>query len=515
MSDAIKKLNLAVKSYVSSLKSRTGLLGLALGLMLGAGGVSMAMAGLKQQAYDGAEVVQVADIAPIKPPMGAPMSFAPIVERVSPAVVAIETKGKAKGNAGIPNIPGFDFGDSDPNKKEPEREVMGAGSGFFISSDGYIVTNNHVIEGADEIKVKLSNDKKLTARVIGRDTGTDLAVLKVEGSKFAFVTFELKNKPRVGDWVLAVGNPFGLSSTVTAGIVSAFGRSDGASGYVDYLQIDAPINRGNSGGPTFDLYGRVIGVNTAIITPSGASAGIGFAIPADIAYNITSKLIKGGKVERGFIGVVISPVTDETAEALGIKDTEGAFVAEVTAGGPADKAGIQVGDIVKVAGGQPVKTNTDLTRRIANVREGEKVSLTVLRNGKLLQIVITSGLRPSDEMLARGEIPDGSDFNAPEAQSEKAVLGLNLKPLSPLLRKTYKLSDEVQGLVVINMDMASDVAKKGVKIGDVVVRADNRPLTSRDDLIKIVDELNKQGRPSILLLINQGGRNFPVPVALK
>ena len=343
-------------------------------------------------------------------------------------------------------------------------------------------------------------------------------MLKVEGHDFPFVRWELERKPRVGDWVVAVGNPFNFSNTATAGIVSAYGRDLRESGtsYIDYLQIDA-INRGNSGGPTFDLYGRVIGVNTAIVTPSGANAGVGFAIPADVANRITSQLIRGVKIERGYIGVTISPVTPENAEALGSTDTTGAYITETTKAGPADKAGVQAGDIVRTVNGQPVKSPTELTRRIADVKVGEKVTLGVLRNGKVVNLTLTAALRPSEEDLAKG-LSGGDDTpDAPGAESTStpSVMGLSVKTLTPENRRTYGLDADVKGVVITNVDMNSDGGQKGLKPGDVIVLADQRPVSSQAEFAKVVDELKKAGRPAILLLVSRDGRNIPLPLSLK
>ncbi|MDC7677268.1 Do family serine endopeptidase [Asticcacaulis machinosus] len=504
----------------SLLKNKTSLVGGIVGLALGATVAAGAMTGIANLdnltgGYDGAKLIKTQDLTPVKPPAGAPMSFADIIDRVSPAVVSIETKGKVKVPQGMPMIPGFNFpGQPQPGQEAPEQEVRGAGSGFFISGDGYIVTNNHVIAEADEITVKLTNDQKLKATVVGRDPNTDLAVLKVEGKNFPFVNFELETKPRVGDWVIAVGNPFGFSGTATAGIVSAYGRDIGEQ-YVDYLQIDAPINRGNSGGPTFDLYGRVIGVNTAIITPSGASAGVGFAIPAEIAHSITQKLIKGGKIERGYIGVTVSGITEEIGESLGTTDLDGAFISDVTKGGPSDKAGVQPGDIVRAVNGEKIKSNTDLTRRVGAVRVGDKVTLDVIRSGKPIKLTITAALRPTDEELNKG-LPGGSDPSSPDAPANApGVLGLSLKPVSPETRKSYGIEEGVAGLVITSVTPDSDAGKKGVKPGMVVVRIDNRPVTTVADFNRIVDELKKAGRPSVLLMVNADGRNVPLPLSLK
>jgi serine protease Do len=362
----------------------------------------------------------------------APVSFADIVQRVAPAVVSIDIEGKMGPRRTAYNAPqdgpdaddgddgqgqdnpfGFDMrrlfprgfpgqgGPSDPAQSQP---MEATGSGFFISPDGYIVTNNHVVENADTITVRTNDDRKLKARLIGRDPATDLAVIKVEGERFPYVSFEDRGKPRVGDWVVAVGNPFNLGGTATAGIVSALARPNiSGSSYVDYMQIDAPINRGNSGGPSFDLNGRVVGVNSAIFSPSGGSVGIGFDIPADVAEHITRELISNGKIVRGYIGATVQPVTDEIAESLGVKSTDGALVADLTPGGPAARAGLQTGDLVTRINGAAVKSNSDLTRRVGQVRVGEEVRLTVLRDGRTQEITVRAGERPSEESLARND----------------------------------------------------------------------------------------------------------------
>lgn len=501
-------------NVLTTVKKNKGLVaGVAGGLMLGAAVAGAAVSGLGQNpgSYDGSTLLKTAAVTPVKPPAGAPMSFADIIDRVSPAVVSIETKGKVKVPGGL-IIPGFEppaQGEGEGN----EQEVRGAGSGFFITADGYVVTNNHVIEGADEITVVLSNEQKLIAKVIGRDPATDLAVLKVEGKNLPYVQFETDQRPRVGDWVIAVGNPFGLSGTATAGIVSAFGRPDGAQGYVDYMQIDAAINRGNSGGPTFDLNGRVIGVNSAIITPSGGNAGVGFAIPADTASAIARKLMAGGKVERGYIGVSILPVTDDVAESLSLPDKDGAYIADVNRGGPAEKGGVQVGDIVKKVNGKTVKLNTDLTRNVADVRPGEKVEVEVFRNGKLVKLTIVAALRPGEDELNKVLNGGGGSATTPDAGAP--VLGLSVKPIDPALRKTYGIEAEVVGLVVTAIEPTSDAAKKGLKAGDVIVRANNLPVANRAEFDKIVADMKTANRPSILLLVNRSGRNVPLPLSLK
>jgi serine protease Do len=366
--------------------------------------------------------------APTPAPTGvAPVSFADIVQRVAPAVVSIEVEEKGPTRTAFsqrgPRAGGQDEDggddlealppqlrrffqqrgqqDQQPQDQEPAHA---AGSGFFISRDGYIVTNNHVVENAAVITVKTTDDREIKARLIGRDPATDLAVIKVEGGAYPFVSFEDKAKPRVGDWVIAVGNPFGLGGTATAGIVSALARQNVADGpYVDYMQIDAPINRGNSGGPSFDLNGRVVGVNSAIFSPSGGSVGIGFDIPADVVQKISNQLIDHGKIVRGYLGASMQGVTEEVAESMGLKSKKGALVAQVTAGGPASKAGLQTGDLVTRINGHEVESSTDLTRQVASVSPGQDIRLSVLREGRMQEVTVKSGERPSEEALARND----------------------------------------------------------------------------------------------------------------
>jgi serine protease Do len=349
------------------------------------------------------------------------MSFAPIVAKVSPAVVSIDITGHASASqvaaqrGGDQNPFQFFFGqpfgqapDGAPaprDRGEPDGralpKIRASGSGFFISADGYVVTNNHVVENADSISIRTSDGRTLKAHMVGRDPATDLAVVKVEGRDFPFVTFEDSAHPRVGDWVVAVGNPFGLGGTATAGIVSALGRENVAdSPLVDYMQIDAPINRGNSGGPTFDVQGHVVGVNTAIYSPSGGSVGIGFDIPADVAARISRQLISDGHVDHGYIGATIQQITPDLADSLGLHQTNGAIVDSLVADGPAARAGLRAGDIVTAVEGQSVKSPTELTRRVAFSRPGEALRLSVLRNGKPLDVTLKAGVRPSEQALA-------------------------------------------------------------------------------------------------------------------
>ena len=447
---------------------------------------------------------QAAAQIPPSPPATAPGSFADIIQRVAPAVVSIEARRPATPPAniprGFPELPfPFRFGAPDDGRKLPDARI--AGSGFFISASGYVVTNNHVIENATKVSVRLNDGRELDARVIGRDALTDLAVLKVEGDGFAHVSFEASARPRVGDWVIAVGNPFGLGGTATSGIVSADGRDIGAA-YVDYLQIDAPINRGNSGGPTFDIWGRVIGVNTAIFSPSGGSVGIGFAIPADLADRITKQLIASGSITRGFIGATIQDLTPDIAESLGAQGRKGALVAEVTPGGPADKAGVKAGDAVLALNGQPLESNADLTRRVGQARPGERLRLDVLRGGRTLQLDLVAGLRPSETTPEQ-----------PPAKSE-AVLGLSVRPLDPDARRRLGLQADFGGLLIERVAPGSDAADRGLRAGDVITRASGRDLSSQADLRAAVDEARKRGRQAVLLRVLREGRSLFVPLTI-
>ena len=525
--------------------------GFVTGAVIGAGlcVAALAGAGVRLPGADAASrPALIKTSAPVfAPAPGAPQSFADIFERVAPAVVSIDVTTRVERNAlrGIPGFEGFPFalpqqpgegggqggqggrqggpqgggqqGDNDdddgPGGQPGAPEAQATGSGFFISADGYIVTNNHVVENATTITVRLTDKRELKARLIGRDEGTDLAVIKVEGGRFPFVNFENDAKPRVGDWVIAVGNPFNLGGTATAGIVSAYGRDIGEQ-FVDYLQIDAPINRGNSGGPTFDVYGGVIGVNTAIFSQTGGSVGIGFAVPSDIADSITKQLIAGGKITRGYLGVSIQSVNKDIADSLSLPADKGALVNDVTPGGPADKAGVMSGDVVLQLNGKPVPTANELTRMVASAKAGETLRLQVLREGKTVNLNVTSGTRPSNAELAQGPDENNGSGAAPRrpAQPPEApkttVLGIGLVPIDDAARRRFSIAATVRGVAVDSVTMGSDAATKGLRRGDVIVQANTKAVTTPAELEAAVAEARKAKRPSILLLVNRGGRNI-------
>jgi serine protease Do len=461
----------------------------------------------------GTQMALAAESRPVNPapvaPSGAPASFADVVARVAPAVVSVDVEQQSRRRStefGAPGRQPFDDGDGGNPFEQfrrffqgpglpPPGPVRGTGSGFFISGDGYIVTNNHVVAGADKVTVRTADDRTLPARVIGRDPATDLAVIKVEGRDFPFVSFEDRAKPRVGDWVVAMGNPFNLGGTATAGIVSALARPNvSGSGYVDFMQIDAPINRGNSGGPTFDLYGRVVGVNTAIFSPSGGSVGIGFDIPADVAADVSRQLIANGKVTRGYIGASVQNVTREIAESLGVA-ARGALVAEVVPGGPSDRAGLKPGDLVLSINGQEVTNAAGLTRAVAQVAPGQELRLAVRRGDRTERIVVRAALRPSEQALADNPSEPGAGGGA-----EAAGLGVAVSP------------NPGGGVRIESVDPASGAAQRGLRPGDVIKRIGSRPANTAADLSSAVAQAKSAGRRQVLLLVARGGREIFVPV---
>jgi serine protease Do len=453
--------------------------------------------------------------APIAPPNGAPMSFADLIERVRPAVVSISVRqrpGAATGPSieGLP--PGFEeFFRGRPGRPGPAPTSLG--SGFFIDERGTIVTNHHVIEAAEEITVRTIDGRELQAELVGSDEPTDIAVLRIRGGgRFPYVTFDDASHVRVGDWVVAVGNPFGLEGTATAGIVSATGRRDaGSSAYVDYMQIDAPINRGNSGGPTFDLRGNVIGVNSAIFSPTGGNVGIGFAIPANTANAIVQQLLQSGRVTRGWIGVSIQPLDQDIARSLGLEEPRGALVASVVPDGPAARAGILQGDVILTFEGQRIEDSRDLTQRVGATPIGRNARVEILRSGARRTLNMRLAERPSEQVLASANQP-------PEATPEpeggagagvaQSSLGVSVRPLSTEDRTRYELRANETGLVVTSVDPSSDAAQKGVAVGDVILQAGGRTVRTPQELTAAVDAARRAGRPLLLQLDGRAGRRF-------
>jgi serine protease Do len=382
--------------------------------------------------------------------------------------------------------------------------MMGQGSGFFISSDGYAVTNNHVVEGADKVEVTTDAGKTYTAKVIGTDQRTDVALIKVEGgSDFPFAKLS-EGKARIGDWVLAVGNPFGLGGTVTAGIVSASGRDIGSGPYDDFIQIDAPVNKGNSGGPAFNMQGEVVGVNTAIYSPSGGSVGIAFAIPASTVKTVIAQLKDKGTVSRGWIGVQIQPVTQDIADSMGLKQTEGALVAEPQKDGPAAKAGINSGDIITAVNGQSIKDARELARVIGGLAPGSAVKLDMLRNGKSKVVNLTLGQLPNARE-AKADI----DTDSKGSTMEVPRLGMTVAP-----------ADKVDGagkngVVVTNVDPKSAAADRGFKKGDVILEVAGKSVATPTDVREAIEAARTDKKNSVLMRLRSGdaSRYVAVPLA--
>ncbi len=446
-----------------------------------------------------------------------PVGFADIVEKVKPAVISVRVKMNggpqmSLDNGDNPFPPGSPFERffrrfGMPNDGMPgprgRNFITGQGSGFFISSDGYAVTNNHVVEKAESVEITTDDGKAHTAKVIGTDARTDLALIKIDGrNDFPYAKLA-EGQPRIGDWVLAVGNPFGLGGTVTAGIVSARGRDIGAGPYDDFIQIDAPVNKGNSGGPTFDVDGNVVGVNTAIFSPSGGSVGIAFAIPADTVKSVVAQLKDHGSVTRGWIGVQIQPVTKDIADSLGLKKAEGALVAEPQKGGPAEKAGIEAGDVIAAVNNDPVKTPRDLARKIGGMPPGSSVKLSVLRKGSEKTVTLTLGELPKQREARNDD--GGGERNG--QGSAVAHVGLTLAPAG----KVAGMGNE--GVVVTEVD-PQGVAADQFKVGDVILEVAGKTVASPADVSQALDEARSGGKRSVLVRVKseQGTRFVALPL---
>ena len=441
---------------------------------------------------------------------GAPDSFADLASQLLPTVVNIATTQTLKGvdtKTKLPDIPpGSPLEDLfkdflGPNRNLP-RHVTSLGSGFIIDPSGLIVTNNHVIEDADEITVTLNDGRSLPAKLIGRDDKTDLALLKVKSSTpLPAAHFGNSDKARIGDWVIAIGNPFGLGSTVTAGIVSARNRDISSGPYDEFIQTDAPINRGNSGGPLFDMDGNIVGVNSAIFSPTGGSVGIGFSIPSNLVREVIDQLRKYGTIRRGWLGVRIQQVTSDIAEGLGLPTASGALVAEVTPNGPAAKAGIRNGDLVTTFDGKPITDSRSLPRVVADTPIGKVVNVDVLRKGQKQTFRVTvAKLDDGSKPVVKASAPPPQ-----KPKSKVSQLGLSLGALDDAARAKFKLGKDVKGVLVTGVDPDSTAGEKNVHAGDVIVEVQNQPVRTPDDVMKRVDADAKAGRKVELLLINRGG----------
>jgi serine protease Do len=444
-----------------------------------------------------------------------PEGIADVAEKVIDAVVNISTSQTVEARGAMPQFPPGpqqkDFeeffeeffknkrGGGDNQNRAPHR-VSSLGSGFIIDSAGIVVTNNHVIADADEVNVILNDGTRLKAEIIGHDPKTDIALLRVKPEKpLTAVKFGDSDKLRLGEWVVAIGNPFSLGGTVTAGIVSARNRDINSGPYDNYIQTDAAINRGNSGGPLFNLNGEVVGVNTAIISPSGGSIGIGFAVPSKTVVAVIDQLRQFGETRRGWLGVRIQQVTDEIADSLNIKPAKGALVAGIEDKGPAKPAGIEPGDVIVKFDGKDVKEMKDLPRIVADTPVGKDVEVIVIRKGKEETKIVKLGRLEDGEKQAA--LTTKKDVGPEEQSVAQKTLGLQLSSLTDSLRQRYKIKDQVKGVVITSVDQNSAAAEKRLNAGDVIVEVAQEPIASPDDLQKKVDQLKKDGRKSALFLV--------------
>jgi serine protease Do len=478
-------------------------------------------------------VPMAAGFVPAAQARPAPDSFADLAARLLPGVVNVSTSqtvtAQNSDRPGFgPDIPQFPPGSPfeqffkdfmERNKRQhsensPPRKLQSLGSGFIVDASGIVVTNNHVIDGADEITVTLQDGTALKATLIGRDTRTDVAVLKVTPEKdkpLTAVPFGDSDASRVGDWVLAIGNPFGLGGTVTAGIVSARGRDIGSGPYDNFIQTDAAINKGNSGGPLFNMDGQVIGINTAIYSPSGGSIGIGFSIPANLAKTVVAQLREFGHAKRGWLGVKIQQVTPDIAESLGLKEPNGALVAGVEPNGPAEKAQIRNGDVILKFADQDVKEMKALPRVVAETDINKKVPVEVWRDGKEMTLDVTVGELPDEQQASAAD-------TTPKPEATKAVelsaLGLSLAPITPEARDKFQLQQDQKGVLITDVGQGTPAADRGLKAGDVIVEVQQEEVATPSDVQDRVDKVKKSGRGSVLMLVQSGDGLRWVPLSV-
>ena len=453
-----------------------------------------------------------------------PESVADVAEGLQDAVVNVSTSQTLKGpgepaqnRKGPKGSPFEEFFDDFFDEEGPDgmpRKVSSLGSGFVIDPSGLIVTNNHVIEGADEIIINFTDGSKLkVTKILGHDPKTDLALLKVEPKKpLKHVSFGDSSVMRVGDWVMAIGNPFGLGGSVTVGIISATKRDINAGPYDDFLQTDAAINRGNSGGPLFNMEGKVIGVNTAIISPTGGSIGIGFAVPSNTAVKVLDQLKEYGETRRGWLGVHVQNVTDEIAASLGLPAPTGALVADVSPDGPAAAAGIEPSDVILKFDGQSIGNMRDLPRAVVGTPIGKEVAVELMRGGKPMELTVTIGRLPEEEEEADGPVvEEGEDLGnvepepAPEdgtGPEQEDLLGLSIAPLTDDLREKYGISDKIEGVVITNVEPNSPAAQKNVRPGDVIVEVTQEEVRQPQDVVTRLEAVKKSGRGRVLLLLS-------------
>lgn len=439
---------------------------------------------------------------------GGRTTYADVVDRVAPAVVKVNVEIKAKPNQQSGSLEDLFKGvPQNPQQQRPQLE-RGIGSGVIVSADGTILTNNHVIDGASKIKIEMNDKRVLDAKVIGTDQLTDLAVLKVEAKDLPYLNLGDSDKVRVGDIILAIGNPLGIGQTVTAGIISAKGRRTGLSdgSFEDFLQIDAPINRGNSGGALVSLNGELIGINSQILSPSGGNIGIGFSIPSNMAKSVMDQLLKDGKVHRGQLGVGIQSITEELAKNLDLKDNKGVIVGSVKPGSAAEKAGVKRGDVITAINGEKVEDGNILRNKVAQTAPGTEINLTVLREGKELELKATLD-EYQPENVQKEDKNSGKGSN--DKSSENGKLGLDLQPLTPEMAKRLEMPADTKGLVVTDVDPEGPAAAEGIAKGDVILEINRQPVEKFED---VQSALEKSGDKPALLLIGRGGRTVFVTV---
>ncbi|MWV28901.1 Do family serine endopeptidase [Erythrobacter sp. GH3-10] len=472
--------------------------------------------------------IQIQNTVPVA---GAPASFADLTAALQPAVVNISTRQSITIPQAQNPFEGTPFGQFFNRRRggggPQTREATSLGSGFIVSADGYVVTNNHVVSPdqraqLEEVTVTLPNGTEYLAEVVGTDPSSDLAVLKIQRAEpFPFVNFGDSAQARVGDWVIAIGNPFGLGGTVTSGIVSAVSRSTGQGGAFDrFIQTDAAINRGNSGGPLFDMQGNVIGINNAILSPSGGSVGIGLAIPAEDAAPIVQALINGEEIMRGYLGVQIQPVDEDIAEALGIEDGIGELVQGVQPGEAAEDAGLQAGDVVISVNGQDVTPDNTLSRIVANIEPGTTVPLTYIRNGSRSRVNLTVGRRPSDEELMQQNMFQGDEEDAPTPPVPDAgngvmesLLGIQAVEITPQIARQLGQPADTKGLAILAVAPTSDAARRGLSRGVMILSANGRAISSVEDLESVLQDVQDDGREAVLLRVrSRQGATQSLPV---
>jgi serine protease Do len=455
-----------------------------------------------------ANEVQTATVLPTVnatslPAVAGQTSYADVVARVAPAVVTVrsERRGRPAQQHPFADDPFFRqfFGDRVPQQQQPQIE-RGIGSGVVVTADGYILTNYHVVDGAEQIKVDLSDRRTLDAKVVGTDQPSDLAVLKINATNLPVLTLGDSDRARVGDVVLAIGNPLGLDQTVTAGIVSAKGRATGVGdgNFEDFIQTDAPINQGNSGGALVNTTGELIGINSQILSPSGGNIGIGFAIPSNMARTVTEQLINKGKVRRGQLGVYVQAVTEDLAQSLGLKEARGVVVSSVQKGGAAERAGVKQGDVITAINGNAVNDANELRNLIAGTQPGSEVTLNVMRDGREQQLKASLGELSESDSAERVENDNGGG----EEQAEGGKLGINVTPLTPELASRLRLPEDKQGLVIESVDSSGPAADAGLRQGDLIEQANRQPVKSIEDLRSAIRDA---GDRPILLLVTRPG----------